>query len=87
MYSSKADNLNDKMVMAGVFSSFLDDTVAGGFNIFSYPLPEANFIQTVDDFPALDEHEIFGFHFNIMIAIDSIHVENIEQGARAYRIQ
>lgn len=74
------------MIVAGVFSSFLDDAVANSFNISAYPIPEANFVQTVDELPATDEHEIFGFHFNIMIAMDSIHVENIEQGARAYRI-
>lgn len=42
---------------------------------------------TVDDFPPVDEHDIFGFHSNITIAMDSIYVEDIEHGARAYRIQ
>jgi len=87
VYSSQADTLNDKLVVAGAFASFLDETVANSFNISAYPIPEANFIQTVDDLPAVDEHEIFGFHFNITIAMDSIQVQHIEQGARAYRIQ
>jgi hypothetical protein len=54
IYSAQADTFNDKMVINGTFSTLLDDSMASSFNILSYPIPESNFVATVDDLPAVD---------------------------------